>query len=409
MKHLFKSFLVFFLFLCACGKDISNKQAFGNLQQAQIASSDPNSKSSTSTPQPSWVPDQLLVQFNQAPWAAIPGDETVPVSQLQFTDKEIKSIFEKYGVEKVHLQVDVEKVLKSAQDKYPPNAYQSLVKGFQTLHHRYLLYLKDVSQLDDLKKALDDSDFVKKTSYNYYSFPDVTPNDPRYSEQWALNATHMNAEGAWDIRTDASGVRVGVIDGGFQANHEDLMGNISGTWGVGGSAVLSGVDACDGHGTHVAGIIGARGNNSLGVSGVAWRASLYLYRKGILNMLTGGCTSTVANYENAANAAISSGVRIINHSWTLCSSNSDGSQNWITDHIAAHQGTVLLVNAAMNDNHNLDSSHEADCVNGLGNVLLVANSDTTGARYPTSNWGHTTVHLAAPGSTKMGSSLWLTS
>ncbi|GEM_PF-3723119 len=283
----------------------------------------------------------------------------------------------------------MDKVLKEAQDKYPSDRYQALVKGFALLHHRYLLYLKDPNQLDALKKALDASSLIQETSYNYYSFPNITPNDPSYTSQWAL--PFIYAERAWDILTDASGVRVGVIDGGFQANHQDLVGNIAGTWGVAGSPVLSGVDACDRHGTHVAGIIGARGNNNLGVSGVAWRTSLNLYRTGEAGGVA-GCQATDASHESAITQAIADGVHIISRSFGL-----NCRAGWITTNIVAHQDTVLLINSAGNDGNNLDATHAVDCLSGLHNVLLVANSTDSGARASDSNYGHTTVHLAAPG------------
>ncbi len=134
----------------------------------------------------------------------------------------------------------------------------------------------------------------------------TTPNDPRFSEQWGLSSApapgspdscDINADKAWDITTGEASVVIAVIDGGVDVNHQDLTENIYRNPGeIAGNGVdddgngfiddVEGWDfhhndnrvfddqPGDDHATHVAGIIGARGNNALGVTGVCWRVSL---------------------------------------------------------------------------------------------------------------------------------------
>ncbi|GEM_PF-5320200 len=83
MSNFFKYFLIFLLFLFACGKETSNKQALNALSEGDISSSAQNQKSSSN--QPLWVPDQLLVQFKASPWNTISSERDISTSELQFT------------------------------------------------------------------------------------------------------------------------------------------------------------------------------------------------------------------------------------------------------------------------------------------------------------------------------------
>jgi subtilisin family serine protease len=104
------------------------------------------------------------------------------------------------------------------------------------------------------------------------------PNDPLYPQQWAHVVA--DAEPAWAITTGKPDVTVAIIDGGVDGTHQDLAGNIIGQVDVSSGAVVqkgTGVnnDPCAvGHGTAVAGVIGAVGNNGLDVAGVAWKVGL---------------------------------------------------------------------------------------------------------------------------------------
>ena len=102
---------------------------------------------------------------------------------------------------------------------------------------------------------------------------DAVPDDTRLSSQWGLIGSNgINATDAWDITTGSSSVRVGVIDSGINA-HVDFESNLLSGYDFYNNNDLT-TDNIGGHGTHVAGIIGAYGNNALGVSGVSQRVSL---------------------------------------------------------------------------------------------------------------------------------------
>ena len=107
----------------------------------------------------------------------------------------------------------------------------------------------------------------------------TTPDDPRFGEQWAHQRT--GAPGAWVVRTDASAARVAVIDTGVNARHPDLAGHITEqvdlSTGVPAGPPRTGIDndTCQkGHGTQVAGVVAAAGDNGRDLAGVAWRADV---------------------------------------------------------------------------------------------------------------------------------------
>jgi subtilisin family serine protease len=142
-----------------------------------------------------------------------------------------------------------------------------------------------------LIKLYAQSGLVEFAEPDYLVHAAVTiPNDPRYLDGtlWGLNNTGQNggtmdadidAPEAWDIRTSASNIVVAVLDTGIRTTHEDLAANL---WtnpldGSHGWNALSGTNNPgddEGHGSLVAGIIGARGNNGRGVVGVAWSVQI---------------------------------------------------------------------------------------------------------------------------------------
>ncbi|HVI70542.1 MAG TPA: S8 family serine peptidase, partial [Pyrinomonadaceae bacterium] len=157
---------------------------------------------------------------------------------------------------------------------------------------------------------------------------DLTPNDAQFNEQWALRNTgqnggeygaDINASGAWETTTGSPATVIAVIDSGIDFTHPDLANNqwtnINPT--LGGD--LHGWDYIiddgvikdeQGHGTAIAGIIAAEGNNSAGVSGVMWRASLMSLR-----VLDQGGNGDIADAVEAIDYAVTNGAQVINLSW----------------------------------------------------------------------------------------------
>ena len=247
----------------------------------------------------------------------------------------------------------------------------------------------------------------------------MTPNDPRYSEQWHyFDATGgLRLPAAWDNSTGA-GIRVAVIDTGFRP-HADLSGQflagydfISDTAvsndGNGrdsdasdpGDAVTAG--ACyagspasnsSWHGTHVAGTIAAATNNGVGVAGVAFGAKIVPVR--VLGKC-GGYTSDIADAIVWSSGGSVSGVpniaaraHVINMSLGGGGACDTTTQNAINS--ARSRGTVVIV-AAGNENQNASNASPANC----SGVVTVAATTKAGGRASYSNYG-TVVDVAAPG------------
>ncbi len=98
----------------------------------------------------------------------------------------------------------------------------------------------------------------------------ATPNDPNLNKQWYHSV--IGSAAAWDVTTGTQRVVIAVIDSGIDETHPDLAGILV----AGYDMVGDDADPHDenGHGTHVAGIVGAQGNNAVGVAGMAWNAAI---------------------------------------------------------------------------------------------------------------------------------------
>lgn len=249
----------------------------------------------------------------------------------------------------------------------------------------------------------------------------LTPNDTRYNEQWHYFETNggINAPAAWDKAT-GSGVVVAVVDTGYRP-HADLDANIlpgydfisdafvandgggrdsdardPGDWlnaGECGPGDPSSFEASSWHGTHVAGTIAARTNNSSGVAGVAYNAKIVPAR--VLGKC-GGYTSDIADAIIWASGGSVSGVpananpaKVINISLGGLGSCGSTTQNAINS--ARSRGASVIV-AAGNSNANASNFSPANC----SGVVTVASVNRSGGRSYFSNYG-ATVEIAAPG------------
>lgn len=126
------------------------------------------------------------------------------------------------------------------------------------------------------ERLLDD-ERVRYAHPNVRLAPQNVPDDDRFAEQWNLSS--FGAPEAWDVQLGSAGVTVAVLDSGLDLAHPDLAGRLDAGWDFYGSDSACERDrACPGdddpssadvHGTHVTGIVGAQGDNVIGVSGVA--------------------------------------------------------------------------------------------------------------------------------------------
>jgi outer membrane protein assembly factor BamB/subtilisin family serine protease len=252
------------------------------------------------------------------------------------------------------------------------------------------------------------------------------PNDPDFGSQYALHNTgaaggianaDIHAEGGWDIITKASGsVIVGIVDSGAYLAHQDLMGNLwqnpspgtvtsyaSVSESNGATEMIAETDSQNGlnavaktgtpeddlgHGTHVSGIVGAIGNNGIGVTGVAW--SVQLMELKFINAQDSGATS---DELPCIEYAIAHKVSVLNASYgdqAFSQAEMDAIQ-------AAGKAGIIFVCAAGNAAENIDISPFFPADYPLDNIICVGASDARDNPVYFTNYGSGSVELFAPG------------
>lgn len=220
------------------------------------------------------------------------------------------------------------------------------------------------------------------------------PNDTRYvsGDQWGLNGTYgINAPKAWNINTGSSSVRVGVIDTGI-AKHTDLNANLVDGYDF-VSDTANGYSDLNGHGTHVAGIIGAVGNNSVGVSGVNWNVSLI---------------SLQASNDGSRNVSVSAAIKAINYAIGLWGTDNQidilnfsvggyGYNVALREAVSEYPG--LFVWAVGNSKIDVDNYIEVYDSFDLSNIISVGAINSKGSRPDFSNYSLSgaNVNIYAPG------------
>ncbi len=219
----------------------------------------------------------------------------------------------------------------------------------------------------------------------------TTPNDEDYVDQWGLSK--INAPGAWDITTGSSTVKVGVIDTGIDGTHPDLAGNISSTLNAHfpGYEPTYGVSPSDssGHGTKVAGVIGAVGNNSIGVSGVCWDVELVS-----LDCEDNPTETNLSDFGNAISYADREDVQIpiLNMSYGIyANTNPPSLQTCINNYYG------LVICSAGNDNVDIDQYSYWPATHTCNNIITVGASTVSDEKKDDSNYGAVSVDLFAPG------------
>jgi subtilisin family serine protease/subtilisin-like proprotein convertase family protein len=249
---------------------------------------------------------------------------------------------------------------------------------------------------------------------DYLLTSEQLPNDPYLNEQWAYHnvftpSATINAPAGWDTITGSGTTIVAVIDTGIDYTHPDLAANM---WHNPGEIAGNGLDDDhngyvddvygynfvanngnvmddNGHGTHVAGIIGAVGNNGIGVTGVAWHIKLMALK--FMDASGHGATSDALR---ALNYAVQMGAYISNNSWTSPASD-PALEAGIRNAGAVGQ---IYVAAAGNAGLNIDINHTYPASYNSDNVVAVAALDSGNHLPGWSNWGPNTVAIAAPGS-----------
>ena len=249
------------------------------------------------------------------------------------------------------------------------------------------------------------------------------PNDPSFGQLWGLNNTgqsggtpdaDIDAPEAWETTTGSRNVVVAVIDTGVDYTHPDLAAN---AWRNPGETAGNGIDDDangfvddvygwdfvngdsnpfddNGHGTHVAGTIGGVGNNGRGVTGVAWEVSVM----GLKFLSASGSGSTSAaiaaiNYATMMRRDFGINVVATNNSW-----GGGGFSTSLRNAIDAGGGAgILFVAAAGNESNDNDASPSYPASYTSTSIISVAATTRSNQLADFSNYGATSVDLAAPG------------
>jgi subtilisin family serine protease len=247
--------------------------------------------------------------------------------------------------------------------------------------------------------------------------PQVMLNDPAMSQAWGLKKS--DAVRAWEVSQGSKKIVVAVIDTGADIDHEDLRDNFwinpgeTGKDSHGRDKATNGIDDDGngfvddvhgwnfvsnnsslidnhGHGTHIAGIIGAEAGNGKGIAGIAPKVSMMIlkyYDPKVPN------TDNLKNTVNAIHYAIKMKANIINYS-------GGGTEFSKEEHDAIEEARtkgILFVAAAGNERSNSDSHHYYPADYGLSNIISVTAIDPSTEVLSSSNYGTLTVDIAAPG------------
>jgi subtilisin family serine protease len=195
------------------------------------------------------------------------------------------------------------------------------------------------------------------------------------------------------VRNSASNVVVAVIDTGVRYSHEDLVANMwtnsaDGSFGWNALTATNNPSDENGHGTLVAGVLGAVGNNGVGISGVAWRVRIMACRA-----LGSFGIGNVSDIITCLDYARTNGVAIINASWGL-NEPSDSLSNAV---YSLREAGIILVAACGNSANDIDTIPIYPASYPFDNIVSVAFTTRNDALAATSSFGATRVDLAAPG------------
>jgi outer membrane protein assembly factor BamB/subtilisin family serine protease len=256
----------------------------------------------------------------------------------------------------------------------------------------------------------------------------VVPNDAQFGSQWALNNTGNNgdnggiagadihAEAGWETITSASGIIVGMVDSGALTTHQDLMANlwvnpnpgtttayasvsdatgqadtVTETDSLNGlnAVAMTGIPTDDlGHGTHTSGIVGAVGNNGIGVTGVAWKVQLME-----LKFIGSDDEGSTSDELPCIEYAIDHKVSVMNASF----GDTSFSQSEMNAIAAAGKAGIIFVCSAGNSAENIDISPFFPADYPLDNIICVGATDNRDLPVYFSNYGSGSVETFAPG------------
>lgn len=304
---------------------------------------------------------------------------------------------------------DIALMYELTKAKKPKNAEGSSNTAASSHNKKIMLYkvLKGgKEQVKNVIKKLKNNPNVAYAEPDYIvsSASALVPNDEHYSFLYGMN--RIQAQESWDITTGSTSVIVGVMDTGIDYNHPDLMNNM---WKNPGELPDNNIDDDENgyvddvygwdfinddkdplddrtHGTHVAGTISARGNNSIGVTGTAWNIKMAALK--IINsedFSNNSALISAINYSSAMGFPVTN-ASIQNFSYSAA----------VKEAFNQSQNSLYVI-AAGNQGRDTETLPQYPGSYDCENILCVANTNRNDNLYVNSNYGATTVDIAAPG------------
>lgn len=343
------------------------------------------------------------------------GDSVLVVLDESFSNRagistnQINKIFSEIDYKSIE---DLTCQFNTSTEKLTTRENDYFTKFYQT--HTFRQILKITLKTNTKKRVLSVIDMLKNNKEIMYIGPDYidridkendypsndefeiyddSSNDSKLDKQWGLKSGYgINAIQGWNITSGNNSVRVGIIDTGI-SNHEDLIGNLTTGYDFYNNNTIT-TDDEDGHGTHVAGIVGAVGNNDIGGSGVAQTVKLVPLQASHWDEQEQDFLFSSSQRIQAINYATSlwdtdERISILNHSI-----GSYGESIALLESINNFPG--LFVWSAGNGNRNVDTLSNINRFR-LNNLISVGEIKENGEKSSFSNYGEN-VDIFAPGS-----------
>jgi PKD repeat protein len=285
----------------------------------------------------------------------------------------------------------------------------NVLQAFPAIGNLAVLQVPPGKTANLLIASYQQSGLVQYAEHDYMVHAQLTPNDYYYNDDDTLWGLHndgsyggdtnacIHAPEAWNIQHDATNVIVAVIDTGVRYTHQDLASNmwvnpVDGSHGL--NTVDNGYAANDpnddyGHGSHVAGILGAVGNNYVGVVGVAWSVPIMA-----CCFLDSNGDGTISDAITCMDYARTNGAEVVNASWGTTNFTSQALYDGID---SLRQAGIIFVAACGNSATNNEVAPIYPASYNLDNIISVCATEPNDDLAAFSNYGATNVDLGAPG------------